>query len=423
MIASSTKGKAVRDMKHTFTKIKSLLTAGILLILTLMIPSALAASGAESYTAADQFTSRDLEQTADLTDAVTFTVSDGTDITVTEAGVYVLTGTASEVTVTVEAPDDAKVQLVLDDLQLTNSDFPCIYVKTADKVFVTLASDSSLSVTGAFRADGDTNTDGVIFSKQDLVLNGTAVLTVSSTDNGIVCKDDLKITGGTWQITAASKAFEAHDSIRVAGGVFTLSAGTDGFHAEDSDDSAAGYIYIADGGTRTLRAGDDAIHANSAGQIDGGTLNLTSAEGIEATFIRINGGAVSISASDDGINAANKSTACEVAVEFNGGEVSITMSGFDTDGVDSNGNIYMNGGTVTVNGASFDYDGSAQLNGGTLYVNGQQLASIPNQMMGGGMGGGRGGMSGQAGWGQPGGQNTQGGWGGHGSGHGGRGGW
>ena len=409
-------------MKHTFTKIKSLLTAGILLILTLMIPSALAASGAESYTAADQFTSRDLEQTADLTDAVTFTVSDGTDITVTEAGVYVLTGTASEVTVTVEAPDDAKVQLVLDDLQLTNSDFPCIYVKTADKVFVTLASDSSLSVTGAFRADGDTNTDGVIFSKQDLVLNGTAVLTVSSTDNGIVCKDDLKITGGTWQITAASKAFEAHDSIRVAGGVFTLSAGTDGFHAEDSDDSAAGYIYIADGDI-TVTCGDDAIHATTVCQIDGGTLNLTSAEGIEATFIRINGGAVSISASDDGINAANKSTACEVAVEFNGGEVSITMSGFDTDGVDSNGNIYMNGGTVTVNGASFDYDGSAQLNGGTLYVNGQQLASIPNQMMGGGMGGGRGGMSGQAGWGQPGGQNTQGGWGGHGSGHGGRGGW
>ena len=358
MIASSTKGKAVRDMKHTFTKIKSLLTAGILLILTLMIPSALAASGAESYTAADQFTSRDLEQTADLTDAVTFTVSDGTDITVTEAGVYVLTGTASEVTVTVEAPDDAKVQLVLDDLQLTNSDFPCIYVKTADKVFVTLASDSSLSVTGAFRADGDTNTDGVIFSRQDLVLNGTAVLTVSSTDNGIVCKDDLKITGGTWQITAASKAFEAHDSIRVAGGVFTLSAGTDGFHAEDSDDSAAGYIYIADGDI-TVTCGDDAIHATTVCQIDGGTLNLTGAEGIEATFIRINGGAVSISASDDGINAANKSTACEVAVEFNGGEVSITMSGFDTDGVDSNGNIYMNGGTVTVNGASFDYDGSA----------------------------------------------------------------
>ena len=422
MIASSTKGKAVRDMKHTFTKIKSLLTAGILLILTLMIPSALAASGAESYTAADQFTSRDLEQTADLTDAVTFTVSDGTDITVTEAGVYVLTGTASEVTVTVEAPDDAKVQLVLDDLQLTNSDFPCIYVKTADKVFVTLASDSSLSVTGAFRADGDTHTDGVIFSKQDLVLNGTAVLTVSSTDNGIVCKDDLKITGGTWQITAASKAFEAHDSIRVAGGVFTLSAGTDGFHAEDSDDSAAGYIYIADGDI-TVTCGDDAIHATTVCQIDGGTLNLTGAEGIEATFIRINGGAVSISASDDGINAANKSTACEVAVEFNGGEVSITMSGFDTDGVDSNGNIYMNGGTVTVNGASFDYDGSAQLNGGTLYVNGQQLASIPNQMMGGGMGGFGGGMGGQAGWGQSGGQNTQGGWGGHGGGHGGRGGW
>ena len=290
-------------MKHTLTKIKSLLAAIVLLIMALTVPSALASSGAAAYAAADQFTSRDLAQEADLTDAVTFTVSDGTDLTVTEAGVYVLTGTASEVTVTVEAPDDAKVQLVLDGLQLTNSDFPCIYVKTADKVFITLASDSSLAVTGSFRADGSTNTDGVIFSRQDLVLGGTAVLTVSSTDNGVVCKDDLKITGGTWRITAASKAFEAHDSIRVAGGTFELKAGTDGFHAEDSDDNTAGYIYIADGDI-TVTCGDDAIHATTVCQIDGGTLNLSGAEGIEATYIRINGGSVSIAASDDGINAA-----------------------------------------------------------------------------------------------------------------------
>ena len=422
MMASSTKGKAVRSMKHTLTKIKSLLAAIVLLIMALTVPSALAASGAAVYTAADQFTSRDLIQEADLTDAVTFTVSDGTDLTVTEAGVYVLTGTASEVTVTVEAPDDAKVQLVLDGLQLTNSDFPCIYVKTADKVFVTLASDSSLAVTGSFRADGSTNTDGVIFSRQDLVLGGTAVLTVSSTDNGVVCKDDLKITGGTWRITAATKAFEAHNSIRVAGGTFELKAGTDGFHAEDSDDNTAGYIYIADGDI-TAACGDDAIHATTVCQIDGGTLNLSGAEGIEATYIRINGGSVNITASDDGINAAKKSTACEIAVEFNGGEVAITMGGGDTDGVDSNGNIYMNGGTVTVNGASFDYDGSAQYNGGSIFVNGQQLASIPNQMMGGGMRGGWGGFGnagGQGAWGNAGGQNTQG---GHGGGRGNRGGW
>ena len=409
-------------MKRTFTRIKSILTAGALLMTSLfagqiftgaLVSAAQAASsGAETYTLEDQFTDRDLEQTPDLSEAVVLTVADGTDITITEAGVYVLSGTASEVTVFVEALDDAKVQLVLDGLNLTNSDSPCIYVKSADKVFVTTVSDSSLSVTGTFAADGDTNTDGVIFSKQDLVLNGTAALTVVSTDNGVVGKDDLKITGGTYAVTAASKAFEANDSIRVAGGTFIIQAGTDGFHAENSDDNTKGYVYIADADL-TVTCGDDAVHATTIIQVDSGTLNLTAAEGLEATFIRINGGLINISASDDGINAAYKSTACEVAVEFNGGEVNITMGAGDTDGVDSNGNIYVNGGVISVNGNStFDYDGTAQMNGGTVYINGQQTASLPNQMMGGGM------------WGGPGNQNGFGGQGGFGGGQGGgRGGW
>ena len=437
MMSSSTKGKAVLNMKPTFTRIKSLITAGALLAVSLfagssltgsLIPTAAAAaSSAETFVMEDQFTDRDLTQEPDLSDAVALTVADGTDLEITEAGVYVLSGTASEVTVLVDASSDAKVQLVLDGLTLTNADSPCIYVKSADKVFITTVSDSSLSVTGAFAADGSTNTDGVIFSKDDLTLNGTAVLTIASSDNGVVGKDDLKITGGTYNVTASSKAFEANDSIRVAGGTFNIKAGTDGFHAENDDDTSKGYVYIADGAI-TITCGDDAIHATTIIQIDGGTLNLTCAEGLEATFIRINDGVINISASDDGINAAYKSTYCEVAVEFNGGEVNIAMGAGDTDGVDSNGSIYMNGGVVSVTGNStFDYDGTAQYTGGTIYVNGQQTSSIPNQMMG-GMGGGRGGwgmQNGQGGgWGT---QNSQDGQGGPGGGRGGwgggRGGW
>ena len=423
-------------MKPTFTRIKSLITAGALLAVSLfagssltgsLIPTAAAAaSSAETFVMEDQFTDRDLAQEPDLSDAVALTVTDGTDLEITEAGVYVLSGTASEVTVLVDASSDAKVQLVLDGLTLTNADSPCIYVKSADKVFITTVSDSSLSVTGAFAADGSTNTDGVIFSKDDLTLNGTAVLTIASSDNGVVGKDDLKITGGTYNVTASSKAFEANDSIRVAGGTFNIKAGTDGFHAENDDDTSKGYVYIADGAI-TITCGDDAIHATTIIQIDGGTLNLTCAEGLEATFIRINDGVINISASDDGINAAYKSTYCEVAVEFNGGEVNIAMGAGDTDGVDSNGSIYMNGGVVSVTGNStFDYDGTAQYTGGTIYVNGQQTSSIPNQMMG-GMGGGRGGwgmQNGQGGgWGTQNSQDGQGGQGGPGGGRGGRGGW
>ena len=344
------------------------------------------------YSADDLFTSRDNEQTADLSGAVSCTVSDGQDIHITAAGVYVLTGSASNVTVYVEAGTEDKVQLVLDGVNVTNANFPVIYVKTADKVFVTVSGDSALSVTGSFAADGSTKTDGVIFSKTDLTLNGTASLTVSSADNGIVCKDDLKITGGTLTVTAASKAIDANDSIRVAGGALYLTAGTDGLHAENSDDDTKGYVYIG-GGSITISAGDDGIHGQTVVQIDGGTLSIKAAEGIEGTYIQFNGGTINIQSTDDGVNAAYKSSAYTPTVEINGGDITVAMGAGDTDGIDSNGNIIVNGGTVTVTGNStFDYDGAAQYNGGTIIANGQQIAYIPNQMMGGGgMMGGRGG--------------------------------
>ena len=377
---------------------KRLLSSLILTIvlITLLTFNASAASSSAVYSADDLFTNRDLEQTADLTGAAAYSVSDGQDIHITSAGVYVLSGTASNVTVYVEAGNDDKVQIVLNGVSVSNKNFPVIYVKTADKVFVTTAGDSSLAVTGTFSSDGSTKTDGVIFSKADLTLNGTAMLTISSSNNGIVGKDDLKITGGTYKITASSKAVEANDSIRIADGTLVLSAGTDGLHAENEEDTSKGYVYIGNG-SLTISAGDDGIHATSVVQIDGGTLNIKAAEGIEGTFIQINGGTINIQSTDDGINAARKSGAYTPTIEINDGDITISMGSGDTDGIDSNGNIIVNGGTIRVTGNStFDYDGTAQYNGGTIIVNGQQVAYIPNQMMG-GMGGNMGG--GMNGWG------------------------
>ena len=376
------------------------LTLAIILCLSFSLTAA-AETASPIYSAADLFTSRDLAQEADLSGATAYTVSDGQDIHITAAGVYVLTGTAANVTVYVEAGQEDKVQLVLDGVNINNDSFPAIYVKSADKAFITTAADSSLSVTGSFASDGGTKTDGVIFSKSDLTLNGTAALTVSSADNGIVCKDDLKITGGAYTVTAASKAVEANDSIRIADGELYLAAGTDGLHAENKDDGAKGYIYIG-GGTLVINAGDDGVHAASVVQIDGGALTICAAEGIEGTYIQFNGGTVNIQATDDGVNAARKSGAYTPTVEINDGDITIAMGPGDTDGVDSNGNIIMNGGTVRVTGSStFDYDGSAQYNGGVIIANGQQVASIPNQMMGGGHGGFGGGFGGGRGrWGR-----------------------
>jgi len=215
------------------------------------------------------------------------------------------------------------------------------------------------------------------------------------------------VTGGTYNITAASKAIEANDSIRIAGGTFNLTAGTDGLHAENDEDDTLGYVYISDG-TFTISAGDDGIHGNLGVQIDGGSLNIDAGEGIEGTYVQINGGSIDINASDDGINAAFKTTVYTPTLEITGGELNVNMGAGDTDALDSNGYIYISGGTVNITAQfAFDYDYGAEMTGGTVYVNGSQVTSITNSMMGGGMMGGQQGFGGMMG-------GQQGGFGGHG---------
>lgn len=345
--------------------------------------------------ATDMFTDRDLEQTADLTSAEKYNLSDGEDITITSEGVYVISGQASEVTIYVEAGDEDKVQIVLDSASILNESKPAIYVKSADKVFVTTTdSDNTLEVTGTFETaassidskEETTNLDAVIFSKDDLVISGVGTLNISSSDNAVTSKDTLKITGSTINVSCTGSAFEAHDAIEVADGTINIASCNDGLHAENDEDDSVGYIYIC-GGTFNITASDDAIHATTIVQIDSSDMNLTGAECIEGTYIQINGGDITINASDDGINAASKSSEYTPTFEMNDGTLKVTMGAGDTDGIDSNGNIYVNGGTIDVSGQStFDYDGTAQYNGGTIIENGTETNTISNQMMGGGPG-------------------------------------
>ena len=365
--------------------------------------------------ATDLFTERDLTQTADLTEAVYYTLEDGRDIEITEAGVYVISGTAEEVTITVDAGDDDKVQIVLNGTDITNGTEPAIYVKNADKVFVTTTeTENSLKVTGEFTADGDTNTNAVIFSKDDLVINGLGTLEIESTDHGVVSKDDLKVTGGNLKITCTGSALKANDSVAVADGTFELNPGKDGIHAENDDDNTLGYVYIC-GGAFVINAGDDGIHGTTIVEIDGGTYDISAVECIEATVIQINDGTFNLESTDDAINASEKSTAFSMKVEINGGDITISMAQGDTDGVDSNGDLIINGGTLNISAQSpFDFDGKAEHNGGTIIVNGEEIDEITSQfggmeggMMGGFGGPGQNGQDGQIGHGGPNGQNGQ----------------
>lgn len=342
----------------------------------------------------DLLSTRDLEQTVDLTSATNLELVSGEDITISEEGVYILSGDATDVTIIVEAADDAKVQIVLDGVTITNEEAPAIYVKTADKVFITTTdSENSLEVTGTYVADGETNLDAVIFSSSDLTLNGVGTLKLTSNNgNGVTSKDDLKVTGGTYTINVGGDGLEANDSIVVYDGKFTIEAGQDALHSENDEDDTVGYIYIF-GGTLNLSAADDGIRGTSFIEIEGGTINIkTSYEGIEATYILINGGTIDLYATNDGINATSKSTAYSVAIEVNEGTLTLEIGSGDTDAFDSNGDIYINGGDITITATSpFDFDNAGELNGGTVTVNGSEYTEMTESMPGGSqMGGGPG---------------------------------
>lgn len=252
-----------------------------------------AQSEAGSYSSADMFTERDLAGTYEESGAVYVTLSgdgitgetagvaiNGQTMTITVEGTYIFSGTLSEGQIVVDA-DNAKVQIVFDNVDITCASSAAVYVKSAEKVFVTLAegSQNTLRNTDEYVAIDDNNIDAVIFAKSDLTLNGTGSLTIVSAEgHGIVSKDDLKITGGTYDITAAGHALSGKDSVRIADGTFILTAEKDGIHAENADDEEKGYIYIADGDF-TITSDGDGMDASSIVQIEDGTFDITAGGG------------------------------------------------------------------------------------------------------------------------------------------------
>ena len=330
----------------------------------------------------DMFTKRDLAGTYDESEAVKITLSGKTAacnssnvqiedgvVTIKAAGVYVLSGTLTDGTIVVDAGDDDKVQLVLDGVSIMAADYAAIYAKNADKVFVTLAegAENSLTVSGDYVQTDDNNVDAVIFAKCDLTLGGTGSLTVKdTTGHGIVSKDDLVVTGGTYTIDSQDHCLNAKDSVRIADGTFNLSCDEDGIHA-GNDDQQDGYVYI-EGGDINISVGDDAIHAEGLLIITGGDIDVSkSCEGVEGYKILVTGGDIDVISSDDGFNAAGGSSGSGDNHDgFGGGP---GMGGVDMD-ADNDAYILITGGTININanGDGMDSNGCIGITGGSVYV-------------------------------------------------------
>ena len=460
-----------------------------------------------SQTDTDMFTNRDYVMDYDVKDSILIQLNgssatassesvliSGTTVTITEEATYILSGTLEDGMILVDAPDTAKLQLVLNGVEISSKTSAPLYILEADKVFVTLAdgTENTLSNGGTFNAIDENNIDAVIFSKQDLTLNGSCTLTIHSpAGHGIVSKDDLVITGGTYFIYSASHGLDANDSVRLINASITVDAGKDGIHAENTEDTALGFVYISsgtleieaegdgisagaylqledgvitilagggsengthessdfwggfmggrggapssstasdsstsmkgikaaasilisggtitidsaddaihsdasitiNGGAFALASGDDAIHAEETLTVTAGTINISeSYEGLEALNIEIQGGDITLTASDDGLNAAGgvdssgttggrdgmfggrggMSSSSNGSIVISGGNLYIKASG---DGIDANGTLLISGGYTVVVGptqgdtATLDYDVSATITGGTF---------------------------------------------------------
>lgn len=346
--------------------------------------SATVDSGAEpveadfSQTDADMFTQRDSEAQYDESTAVTIKLDgasatassdsvkiSGSTVTITEEATYIISGQLRDGVLIVNAPDTAKLQLVLGGVDITSKTSAALYILQADKVFVTLAegTENTLANGGTFAAIDENNIDAALFSKQDLTLNGAGSLTVTSpAGHGIVCKDDLVITGGSYRVNSASHGLDANDSVRIKDAAFTIDAGKDAIHAENAEDASKGFIYISSGSIQAEAEGDG-IAAGAYMQIVDGTIDLLVGGGSENASKQQ-------SDSFGGFMGGGRPGMMMRPGDMENSAVTTEENGTSMKGLKAANSMLISGGNITINSAddSVHADVSVIINGGTFTI-------------------------------------------------------
>ena len=360
------------------------------------------------------------EKTIDLanptaTDGVS--VENGT-ITITSGGTYRLTGEYSG-QVKIEATKTDTVRLVLDNAKITNSTGAAINVVSAAEAIIYTAAGTTNTVADEanYTATGDDDPDAAIYSTANLTLAGEGSLSVEGAyEEGIHTTGGLVIASGTLEVNAANTGIKGKDYVDITGGIVNVTAAQDGIKSTNTDDESMGFTRLS-AGSVTISAGDDGLKAPHTLEISGGTLNIEkSNEGIEAQYINILDGDVTVNSSDDGINASLKDSSSDTSSDTTSGTATTGQQtqqnqngqvqqapagggaapGGSQGSTGQNQNmpqppaggampgggggtfevvdaaINISGGTVTVNaeGDGIDSNGTATFSGGTVTVNG-----------------------------------------------------
>lgn len=350
-----------------------------------MQASAVALADSASDIAAGTTTNSAASLAADTQNAATITVTDAdSQVKIEESGTYIITGAASDGSITVKKGTTGVV-LILEDLDLTSTTGAAVSVNKESEVQIVVSG--HVTLTDAENPDDETSEDAGVADAYDgaaikvkagasVYLTGDGTLTVNgNAKNGIKTGEEasLIIDGEnlTVDITAANDGINASYDLTIASGSVTVSAADDAIHAD-----------------RVLTVGSEDKSTSPIVTVSSST------EGLEATVVNIHSGTVSVTSSDDAINAANMDGLYEselaYSINITGGDVTISSR---SDGLDSNGNINVTGGSLTIarsasNGgdAGIDYDGSLYISADAAVNNTNGIAG-PDQRRGGMMGG------------------------------------
>ena len=327
------------------------------------------------------------------------------NVVINSGGHYVVNGSLTDGSIIIDAKSGAKVWLLFDGVEINRNDDACIKVSNADKVFLTLAEDSLNSLTSGAVYNEEAlaeGVDGAIYSHDDFTINGSGSLSVKADyKHGIAVNDALVITGGSITVSAVSGAIHANENLRICNATLNLSSQNKGIVVKDPES----YFYLESGkinitvskdaintegdvniigGEVSISAGDDGIHSEKSINISGGKLSLLSCyEGLEAPYVTISGGDVVIYPTKNGVSAKNKvaetttetSTESQALPEFkmSGGSLTITNTEDKTDGIDSDGNVVIDGGKIRIclngNGNNNAVEFGTE-NGGSFLING-----------------------------------------------------
>lgn len=310
--------------------------------------------------------------------------AEGETVTISQAGTYILSGTATNGRIIVSADKTAEIKLIFNGVDITCADNAPLLVSKAKKVYIVLedGTENVLTDSASYSlGEDDSNTDGAVFSKADLTINGSGTLTVNANyKHGIVSKDDLVITDGNINVTSASTAIEGKDSVKISGGKFNISAGTNGIKATNTEASDKGFISVTEG-SFTVVANNDAFEAETVLAIQDGSFDITTGGGSANASMKSDGtpnrnwqnnmgngggGPNGMGRPDDNGNGTGgeppamptadntdttDSTSTSAKALKAGSEVNISGGEFKIDSADdsvhSNGNIVVTGGNIS----------------------------------------------------------------------------